>query len=475
MMRTLLFIFLFSLSSLVLAQRPSKVVVKKFDNGKAEIVNYYQGEKIPENLVKQERFNVDGKIVKEQNYKDIKLHGAYREYKEFDGTLVKELNYAHGALDGEQKYFFSDGRVKFLLNYAGGKLNGVQKEYFFKEDTIAAVHNYDAGIYHGMQQRWGKDGQKLYQLNFVAGKPDGIQRMWQNGQKMEERWKTGQFEEVVEEWTASQAKWVRVYEWENTGDSLNIKLGKQVDRETKYYESGSIAAMLEPGDPGKITEYHPNGKVKGEGQGTFENPIGTWVYYHMNGEKSRQGQFENGNPIGVWRNWDEKGRMTREEVMNAEGPKRESWKVLSYHWNDKKAYEGQLTDKGYKTGDWNYWFETGNKHKEETWKLECGTGKRPVLASYTEFTPAGKGLLKGHEREMMEHAYYESGTLKSVTTQLYAQRDPCKDPAPEVYNAGRFEKKISGSSGYFEKIVTERVILTESGDSRMHERFDNES
>ncbi len=474
MRRLLFFLLTLATFSSLSSQTLRKAIVKKFDNGKTEIMNYYKGEKIPDNLAKQERYNIDGKVVVEKNFKNKLLHGPYKEYKEFDETLKMELNYAEGKLDGEQKYFFSDGRVKLLLNYIGGQLDGPQQEFFFKNDTLASVHNYSGGILHGVQTRWDKDINKVYQVNFVAGKPDGIQRFWKSGKMTEERWVQGQLEEVVDEYTASQPKHVRVYSFVNEGDSLEIKWGKKVERETQYFQSGSISGMLEPGDPPSITLYHPNGKTMAEGKGTFEKMQGPWVYMHQNGKKMKEGEYKDGMQVGVWRTWDEKERLVSEEVMNTDGSKRESWKVMGYHWNDKKSYEGQLTNDGWKTGRWKYWFETGNKNKEEEWKDECPGNERPVLTEYKEWTPAGKVLLKGNERQMVEHAYYDTGELKSLTTLLYVHRDPCSVDQPEKYIDGRWERKINVSEDYYKKVTKEEFIFTESGDTLTHEVYDNE-
>lgn len=210
------------------AQSLSKVVIKKFENGKPELVNYYAGAKTADNLRKQETLNIDGKVVLEKNFKNTLLDGPVKEFKEFDGAPVKELNYKAGKLDGEQLIYFSDGRVKYSLNYFEGALNGTQKEFFFKQDTIKAETNYSGGIFHGMQRRWNPDGTKAYHYNFVAGKPDGIQRTWTAGNMTQEKWTQGQYEDIIEEWSAIQAKEVGIYTFENKGDSLNIKWGKKL-------------------------------------------------------------------------------------------------------------------------------------------------------------------------------------------------------------------------------------------------------
>lgn len=475
MIRLLVLFLGIALSTSAFAQGISKAVVKKFDNGKPEMINHYKGDKTPENLVKQETLNLDGKVLLEKNFLDMKLHGPYKEFKEFDGSIEKELNYANGVLDGEQKYYYSDGRVKMSLNYAAGKLSGEQREYLFKTDTIGAEHNYSGGVLHGMQRRWNKDLTQDYHYNFVAGKPEGIQRHWEGEKMIQEKWVQGMLTEEVENWTASQPKHVRVYSFVNTGDSLNLVLGRKLERETMYYESGAISAMMEPGDPPSIKELHPNGKVKGEGKGTFAKREGQWVWYHVNGKKMRQGEYKNGKPMGVFQTWDEKERLIEEVVWDENGEQRVSWTVFGYHWDDKKAFEGSLTPEGWKTGLWKFWFENGNRHKEETWKSECkGSKARPTLVNYTEWTPAGKLLLEGNERQMVETAYYDGGAKKSESVKLFVLRDPCSQPQPEQFVEGRFERRADNAGSYAKFVITDIFHFTENGDSLLHERFDQE-
>ena len=78
------------------AQKLTKVVIKKFENGKPELVNYYAGAKSADNLRKQESLNIDGKVVLEKNFLITLLDGPYIEFKEFVVSPVKEMNYKSG-------------------------------------------------------------------------------------------------------------------------------------------------------------------------------------------------------------------------------------------------------------------------------------------------------------------------------------------------------------------------------------------
>ncbi len=471
MYKSILILLLAPFAITMQAQSLSKVVVSKFENGNPKLVNHYAGSKTAENLRKQETFNVDGRIVLEKNFKNTLLDGPVKEFKEFDGSPINELNYKKGKLDGSQYHYFSDGRVKFALNYLNGVLNGTQREYFFKEHTIRSETNYSGGVLHGMQQRWNQNGTKAYHYNFVAGKPDGIQRTWTESGLVEERWVQGQLEDIREKWSAVQAKEVGIYTYENKGDSLNITLGKKLEKEIRYYDSGSIQAIQIPGDPPMLKEFHPDGKVKGEGRGTFASREGKWEFFHQNGNKMMSGEYANGKKMGVFQYWDEKGRLVEEEVWNSDGTRRESWTVTGYHWNDKKEYEGSLTPEGWKIGIWKYWYELGERKIEENWKTICSGSDRPVLEDYTEWTKSGKVLRKGNEREQLEYAYHENGEVKTITTMLFFERDPCQMDQPTRYiEGGTFEKKATDPR-YFKSVNTLVITLTDQGDSLVVDRY----
>jgi|GEM_PF-7092295 len=473
MKNAILLLLMVTFAQLSQAQTLAKVVIEKHENGKPSLVNYYEGAKIPENLRKQETFNIDGNIILEKNYKETLLDGLVREYKEFDGSLVLEMNYKAGKKDGKQTIYFSDGRVKMELDYLEGALNGMQKEYFFKEDTLhKAETNYSGGVLHGIQTRFNADGSQAYQYRFVAGKPEGVQKTWKAGAVEEEMWQQGKLEVQKSKWSEIQAKESEFYTFVNEGDSLNIKFGKKLDKSIRFFDNGSIQAILTPGeDGGMLKEYHPNGKVKGQGKGTFDSKEGKWEYFHQNGEKMMAGEYKDGKKLGVFSHWDEKGRLIEEEVWNAAGDHRESWTVMGYHWNDKKAYEGSVTHEGWKTGIWKYWYELGEKKIEEEWIKTCkNNDERFVLEDYNEWTKSGKLVRTGNEREQFEFAYHPNGEVKTKTTVLFVDRDPCVVDQPERYVEGRFEKKMT-DPGYHKTVNTLIYTFKTDGDSALIERF----
>lgn len=469
-------VLLLSITLGLSAQKTIKEVEKKFDNGKPELIAYYRDAISTLNLMKRETYSPDGKKVREENFINGKLNGKVLGWKAFDGTPELELNYIDGKQSGPQKYFFSDGRPKLSLNYAAGKMEGRQVEYWFKGsgDTIRSEHNYSAGILHGMQRQWYKDFTPKYSLNFVAGKPDGIQRMYPEGggEVKEERWKNGVYEEVLSTWTAAQPKQVRVYDWVPAGsDSLNVVLGRSLQKEVRYFETGSIAAITIMSAEPETQEFHLGGKLKGKGKGSLDKKEGKWEFWHQNGQKMSAGEYRDGKKIGLHETWDDKGNLVEEEIWSADGSTRERWRVKFYHINGKPQAEGALDDKGRRTGLWKTWYVDGSKQREETWEMACTKGGgRPVLKDFSEWDESGKLVAKGSEASQWRYSFYPGGSVQEVQKVVFPKRDACSPAPVEAYD-GKTMVMTKGTPDFDQSIVLEKVTLSESGDSLRFDRF----
>jgi antitoxin component YwqK of YwqJK toxin-antitoxin module len=473
-------IYLFLILSLlagrsVLAQAPTKVIAAKYDNGKPELVNYYKGETSPQNLLKQEKLSVDGKKLMEKNYLNGKLNGSVVEWKDFDGTKMMELSYQEGQLSGKQTYYFSDGKPKMELNYSAGKLEGRQVEYWFKksQDTLKSEHNYSGGVLQGMQRQWTKEGKNIYNYNFVAGKPEGIQRSWNEaGEMIEERWKQGIFEEWLKNWTASQPKHAKIYDYAAKGDSMNIVLGKNLQKEVWYYETGAMEALTTTSGEIETQIFYLSGKVKGKGKGTFEGKEGKWEFSHQNGKKMMTGEYKAGKQVGLFESWDDNGRLISEEFWNPNGSGRETWKVYRYHGNGNKESEGTLDALGHKKGKWKYWYESGNKKAEEDWDVACTSGKgRPYITNLSLWDDSGRLVAKGSEDAQLLYTYFPNGNPQVIESKIFPNHDACAKGPVEVYKEGSFVAEVEKPADLEKSVVIEKITFFETGDTNRIDRF----
>lgn len=478
MKKVILLIALSVCTASLWSQALNKIVASKHGNGKPELVYYYQGASNPENLVKQERFSVDGKKTMEKNYVAGKLHGAVSEWKEFDGTLVSELKYEAGLLSGKQLYYFSDGKPKLELNYTAGKLEGRQVEYWFKKpaDSLKSEHNYSGGIPHGMQRQWTKEGKPVYNLNFQAGKPEGIQRTWtEAGEQKEEKWKAGMFEEPLKNWTAAQPRHVKSYNYQPAGDSLNLKLGRTLQREVWYYETGAIEAITTVGTEPETQVFYLSGKPMAKGKGTFEQREGRWEFLHQNGKKMMSGEYKAGKQVGLFERWDEGGRLVSEEFWNPNGTGRETWKVFAYYPAGSKESEGTLEADGRRKGKWKYWYENGNKKREEEWGNSCpGKNAHPYLQALSAWDESGRLVSRGDEKNQQQITYFANGNAQFVTSVRFVGRDACSTGPVEQYKEGTFNQTVPPPADFAKAVTIEKISFFENGDTMRIDRWDDE-
>ncbi|MFN8393617.1 MAG: hypothetical protein U0176_02985 [Bacteroidia bacterium] len=465
-------------SATAFAQAPTKVIASKHSNGKPELINYYSGETTPERLIRQEKLSVDGKKVMEKSYSQGKLHGPSLEWKEFDGTKVSELNYVNGLLDGKQVYYFSDGKPKQELNYVAGKMEGRQVEYWFKKsaDSLKVEHNYSGGILHGMQRQWTKEGKNIYNYNFVAGKPDGIQRSWNEaGDVKEERWKQGVFEEWLKNWTASQPKQSRIYDFQSKGDSMNVVIGKVLQKEVWYYETGAIEALTTGTAEPETQILYLGGKPMAKGKGTFEAKEGRWEYMHQNGKKMMSGEYKAGKQVGLFETWDENGKLISEEFWNPNGSGRETWKVYSYHPNGNKESEGNLDAAGHRKGKWKYWFASGNKMREEDWETGCSGKGRPAISSINIWDDNGRLLSKGNETDQEVFTYFSNGNTQEIKSIHFPNRDACAKGPVDVYKEGKWSQEAAAGADNDKSLTLKVITFFETGDTARIDRYNKAS
>jgi antitoxin component YwqK of YwqJK toxin-antitoxin module len=461
------------------AQTLNKVVITKHENGKPELVDYYKGASVAINLAKQEKYSIDGKKIIEKNFMNGKLHGPVVEWKEFDGTKISELNYELGQLAGKQTYYFSDGKPKLELNYAAGKLDGRQVEYWFKKsaDSLKTEHNFSGGILHGLQRQWTKEGKPIYNLNFVAGKPDGLQRFWsESGDMTEEKWKQGVYEDWLEKWTASQPKHTLVADYAPKGDSMNIAFNKVPQKEVWYFETGAIEALTtNNGNAIETQVFYLGGKVKGKGNGSFDQREGKWEFWYQNAKRMMAGEYRGGKQIGLFETWDENGKLISEEYWNPDGSKRESWKIYSYFPGGTKESEGTLNPQGYKKGKWKYWYANGNKMKEEEWDFACqGQAGRPFVTSLTLWDDSGRLIAKGTESDQEQYSYFPNGNPMETMKVTYPNRTSCAKGPTDVFAEGKFKNEIPAPANADKVQVLEKITFYEGGDTAKIDRYNLE-
>nr|WP_246357343.1 toxin-antitoxin system YwqK family antitoxin [Pyxidicoccus fallax] len=133
-------------------------------------------------------------------------------------------------------------------------------------------------------------------------------------------------------------------------------------------------AKPDGGKHGRWAEWHPNGKLKTEGQYVDGKMEGRWVSYFEDGVKQLEGEYRGGLKTGLWTLYYEEGPKNREEVHTPEAreTKWTAWRSSGEKWaegtlvghmavgpysewhpNGALAVRGTY-EKGQKAGDWKY-------------------------------------------------------------------------------------------------------------------------
>lgn len=485
----LLLSFLF-VSQLLPAQTLKKAIEKKFENGKPEIIAWYDGEVAAEKLARREVYGVDGEKIEEKSYKNGKLHGKSTKWKPFDGSVEWEYNYENGEKHGKQIEYFSDGTVKTELNYLVGKLDGEQKGYYLKDHAPRFSFNLSAGVYHGPQEEINPDGSKKYRLNFLAGKLDGIQRWYlpPNGEVKQETWKQGVLEEAVESHSASQPKVVKVFEFKvDDPENLTVSGEKVLIKEMGYYKSGAIEYITElTGDEPTTRMLHLSGQPKAEGKGGIGSEEGKWTYFHANGKKMMEGEYVNGQKSGNWTIWNDKEKVLFEEVWKTgsdpRGEKylRTSCKVILYFPNGDIQSEGFLDPEDKKTGNWIHHYANGEVKREESYVVNCTEkGARPFAETILHYDEDGNKVIEGSERKQTRYEYHGNGKVKIETEVILPCHDRCSKEKYEYYQDGEMKMESTGkvdgkSCKMDDMVVLKRTEYRESGDKVSVESFNEE-
>lgn len=66
------------------------------------------------------KFNEQGKVYEEINFKDDELDGPSITYTYRTGRVLKKLNYKEGEMEGKQEYFYNNGKPKMTTVYHNG-------------------------------------------------------------------------------------------------------------------------------------------------------------------------------------------------------------------------------------------------------------------------------------------------------------------------------------------------------------------
>jgi antitoxin component YwqK of YwqJK toxin-antitoxin module len=171
---------------------------------------------------KFKKFDANGQIIEEGNYKSGKQHGEWtfhytngklkgkgafengdggdlgssgiprngREGKWVnyyeDGVLAQESSYLRGMLHGFSREFYATGKIKKESNFKNGVFEGLQKE-FYPSGNIKSESFYINGLLDGLQKEFFENGNLQKEMFVKSGKTEGsYKEFYENGKLSKE-------------------------------------------------------------------------------------------------------------------------------------------------------------------------------------------------------------------------------------------------------------------------------------------------
>lgn len=365
----------------------------------------------------------NGKISSEGYIKNGKPDGYWKNYYE-NGKIKSEGNRKNAQLDSLWKFYNEEGKLSLSYVYAEGKKNGIKTVYDTETKQIISEENFTNDARQGISYYF-KEGVKYKEVPFEKGKengygkeylPDGLIQaitFYKNGfiardEKINRKDKFNKKQNIWKEFYASGVvkKEMRyrddkldgyLKEFEPDGNLLkaekyidgvlqvNVAELVKLDIQNSYYASGKVktSGTYKEGTPEGFTRrYSEEGVIIGSelfkdgikiGEGVYDEKgykQGLWKEFYTTGQLKAEGEYINDKKLGEW---------------------------IYYHLNGKIEQRGKYTKDAKPTGDWKWYYESGNILRTETFVKGLPDG------DMFEYSDSGmvvtKGLYLDGERE----------------------------------------------------------------------------
>ena len=113
------------------------------------------------------RWNKEGVLIYEANYKDNELDGIEEIFNE-EGNLISSIDWKMGVKDGKEIQYYDSGGEKLIIPYKSGLKEGLEKSYY-RSGRIKWVITYRAGKKDGAANYFKKDGALKKSLIYENG------------------------------------------------------------------------------------------------------------------------------------------------------------------------------------------------------------------------------------------------------------------------------------------------------------------
>ena len=243
--------------------------------------------------------------------------------------------------DGPTKYFFPNGKVSSEGVLLNGKPEGFWKNYY-DTGVLRSEGNRDTVLVDSLWRFYAPDGSLQNEINYAANKKNGASRSFDT---------TGVL--VSEELYVNDLRDGMARYFHPNGiiqKEVPFKEGKEEGKGYEYAEDGRVVSLLTYG-AGMLRRREDINRI--DRQGLKQGP---WKEFHPNGKVRSEGNFVDGKEQGVFKSFDEKGSLKDmikydAGVIDAKG--QESLTVdikRTFHPNGKVSSLGSYSKSGKKEG-----------------------------------------------------------------------------------------------------------------------------
>ena len=331
-----------------LAQEDGRVItVSTFNQGYLEDEEYINRKDVEGN--KQgvwKEFHDNGKVKKEEFYRDDKVNGITKEYNN-QGQLQTLQKFEEGELikDAQEvefaefyKEFYEDGSLKTIGAIVNGKKIGIFREFDKQGNLLnCTVYKYDEKLAEGIVDTSGFY-QGEWRFYYPSGKLRAIGK-YKDDKKIEKWLYYYESQVLQQEGEYNNGLPIKQWKWYHENKQLKrdeFYVKGLAEGESIEYDSTGVVVVkgnyiaglkegqwyLKVGDHTETGEYindlqhgkwihkYDDGKTAFEGEFINGIPIGKHKYYHPNGIVRLEGKFEMGRKEGDWIRKNEKGIET---------------------------------------------------------------------------------------------------------------------------------------------------------------------
>jgi antitoxin component YwqK of YwqJK toxin-antitoxin module len=355
----------------------------------------------------------NGQISSEGNMLNGKPDGLWKAYY-VNGNLKSIGLRRNALLDSVWTFYYENGFIKEKINYLNGKKSGYYYKFNFfknKNDSIVSYLEsrelYIDNKKNGISEYYYLNGQLHLSVNYKDGKKHGLAKEYNE---------QGILISIIEYRYGTEIDRENINRYR---DSLKVGVWKE------FYPNGKIKSEMNYKDGvlnGMVRFYdlsgellhayrYENGVLKDTSL-TIEKQINIVEEYYDKRDstgnliKKSSGGFVNGVPVGVHRTYDSLGRVNSSRL---------------YDSNGNLIGKGIVTEEGDKTGNWTFFYSSGQVKSKGKYYLNRRVGQ------WVYYFKSGKVEQRGNFYKGVPHGewiwYFENGNIHRTENYRLGRED----------------------------------------------------